>query len=839
MISPRILYLFLLEYGKKHVLKAFFSLLGISLGVALFVSTTFNGRRAEKSLIDFSLGYLGEQYYLKIYHTNAQRGILDEEISQIYQHEDFRWIQKLVPRIQKTMYWKKESESYQVVYQGVDLLKEGIGFSNRNPKMEEREQLVFASSGLANLGLKASDTLEYRGEKISLPDLKYLETEGGLFLIEDIEQFRSRMGKHLPYSYILASVSDEYSPEKLRNLKKFLSSLDKGLEVETREDILQRSGNALKSFHLNLIIISMISVLIAFFMVSNTMTGLFHSRKKEMGVLRCLGVRSSEMIQLFLAQGIILGSIGTLLGIWLGLLFTKFSFFSGESTIADSGQTLSYTTIPTDILIYSILIGLFGSIISAVFPALRSARISPLLIVRETQEMGQILNSFSLFLFGLFLVLIAYPVAQIPSGFKIPVFGLLGIGMIVIGQTLQFPYLFKISAGLIRKILERFDSNFLTFRMGVEELFENASRNTLTAGTLMLATSLVLSLSMLTDSYKESIVSWTEREFPFPESIVNKKDIEESTGDGVDKKIYNEIKSLENISALDVFYLYTKLEIGDKIFTLHSYDFDLAIQKEKERGESSYPIMGEQDILISTNMAYLHGYQIGDRLTLPTKLGKQEFTIRGFREHFFSENGTIMMDAKIFEKYFQPEKYRALRLDFKDEKERQPTIQAINKILSSYPDLTILSAAQLRELYIRGTEKVFQVLGSLKYTACFIAGISLFSAILYSLQGKLRIFAMMRCLGGGAFQIGRVIFFEVFFLVLSGILAGILSAIFLGPIILFVINKNAFGWTLPIVQPYAFMIFFLGSAPFVAFLLTIYPVYILKRLSLREILSYE
>ncbi len=839
MISKRILYLFLLEYTKTHFIRTIFSLLGISLGVALFLSTTFNGRRAEKSLIDFSLGYLQEEYHLKIFHTNPQRGIKDEEISKIFYNPNLLWITKLSPRIQKIMYWKNKNETYQIVYLGVDIIKE----SNRKIhfNVEDSEEFIFASSALKKIGLKDFDQLEYEDKKISLSKLKFFDTEGGLVLLEDFSQFQKRLSKTLPYSYILGSVSQDFSKEKLNILKKFLYQIDQGLEVETKEDILQRSENALKSFHLNLIIISMISVIIAFFMVSNTMTGIFYNRKREMGVLRCLGISNFEMLQLFLAQGFVLGCIGTLFGIILGMLFTKVSFFSGESTVTNLEQTLSYQNIPKDILLYSVFIGIFGSLISSFAPAYRSSKISPLSIVREQQEFPQEhLNLFFWFLFGLFLVLIAYPVAQIPFKSKFPIFGLLGIGMIVIGQTLQFPYLFQLLTKLVKKFLQIFDKSFLGFRIGIEELFVNSSKNTLTAATLMLATSLVLSLSILTDSYKTSIISWTEREFPFPDSIVNKKDIEEGIDEGVSKEIYNQLETLENISAIDVFYLYPKIEVGNKIFTIHSYNFNLAIEKEKLRfGTSTYPSLEEKDILISTNMAFLHGYQIGDKLPIATKLGKQEFTIRGFREHFFSENGTIMMDSKVFEKYFQPQKYRALRIDYKDFNKREETLQAVNKILNSYSNLIVLSSSQLKELYVRGTEKVFQVLNSLKYTACLIAGIALFSAILYGLESKLKIFSMIRCIGGSLTQIGSIVFFEVLFLVLAGIIAGILCAIYLGPIILNVINKNAFGWSLPTVYPYFLMFFFLFSSPFLAFFLTLYPVYILKSLSLRKILSYE
>ncbi|MCB1178651.1 MAG: FtsX-like permease family protein [Leptospiraceae bacterium] len=125
------------------------------------------------------------------------------------------------------------------------------------------------------------------------------------------------------------------------------------------------------------------------------------------------------------------------------------------------------------------------------------------------------------------------------------------------------------------------------------------------------------------------------------------------------------------------------------------------------------------------------------------------------------------------------------------------------------------------------------------YTASIIAFISLFSAILYGLDDKLRIFSMMRTMGGGIIQISGIILSETFFLCFLGTFSGILSSLFLSPIIIDVINKNAFGWSLEIVQPIDLMVYFLLFTFPISVLVSIYPIWILKNLSLREILSYE
>jgi putative ABC transport system permease protein len=83
---------FLVEYFRTHKVKTFFSLLGIVLSVALFVTTTFNGERAEKTLVDFSLGYFGDKYQAKIKNLNDRIGIEDLVIEKLFYENELRFI---------------------------------------------------------------------------------------------------------------------------------------------------------------------------------------------------------------------------------------------------------------------------------------------------------------------------------------------------------------------------------------------------------------------------------------------------------------------------------------------------------------------------------------------------------------------------------------------------------------------------------------------------------------------------------------------------------------------------------------------------------------------------
>ena len=842
MGNLNVIRIFLLEYYRTHKIKSLFSFFGISLGVALFITTNLNGRRAERSLIDFSTGYLSRNFSLRIFHTDSANGVSEDIINKIYYNESFRWISSIQPRIQKTFFIKNDSTTNRIIYQAVDLFMERKNYQFDSNKEDLEQEIPFLeisyfSNSALDLYNKANKSITFKDTSLEFPHKRKIDSDGGNFIIEDISKAKERFGENINYTYLL--IEGETDANKIQELRDYLNSLDKGLSIETPEEIRDRAGSALKSYNLNLVIISMISVLIAFFMVSNTMSGIYLSRRKEFGILRSLGTTPLQNLILFQMQALVLGLVGSCAGILMGIYFAGYRFFSGELTISDTSQAGTYTFVPNALIIVGFIIGMGGSVLSALIPSIRSYQISPISILKDLPKKGDIPNPKFLFFGGVGLVLLAYPISQIKFIYPFPLFGLFAIGMIVIGETLQFPYLFGISTIVIQKFLLLFDKAFLELRIGIEEIYQNPIKNSLTGAALMLAVSLVISLTQLTESYKKSIIDWTEEEFPYQYSVVNLRDIQEGTADGMPLSLKEKIKSIPEVSLVDVFILNNKVEAEGKIYLIHGYDMELAREREiASKKESIYPQNFGEGVFISSNMAYLGGKKAGETISLPTKTGNKDFSILGIKEHFFSESGTIMMDEKLYENEFRLENYRALRVNFKSGLEAEG-LKNLNTVIMNEKDLSIMSADDLKKVYLEGTERVFGVLESLKVTACLIALISLFSSILHSLGDKMKLFAMLKSLGGSSWQISIIVFAENLFLSLFGSLAGILSALLLGPIILDVINKNAFGWTLKVVYPINMMLVFILFTPIIAFLGTLYPYRILSKLSLRDVLNYE
>ncbi|APH41007.1 MacB-like periplasmic core domain protein [Leptospira interrogans serovar Copenhageni/Icterohaemorrhagiae] len=819
-MSFRIYILFLFEYFRNHKLGTFFALSGISLGVGLFISTTANGIKAEKSLTDFAMGYFQGEYKIKISSSLGDQNLPVSLIRELSEDTNLTWIKKIVPRFQKEII---VNDSVRAVYIGLDFLKES-GNLRYKPDAEHVESLIFISSSLSKKLDISKINIRADSRKFTLAKPVVLETEGGSILMEDIESAMERFDLKEHVSFLLIQPNEFRSEQK-----KFLEQkLGPDYRVETVEDIQEKSSNALRSFQLNLLVISFISLVIALFMVSNTMSGLYFSREKELGILKTMGLNAKQTFSLFISQALLLGSVGSLLGLGLGLLFSRLEFFSPETTSADLSYLNTYQSLPFSAWFLGLGIGIIGSFLSAALPSFRAGKISPVSILKEATSQTSPVNEFRLLSIGIFTIFIFVIVAFLPlrliSSYRFNrnrwnsdrfhvMFSL---------DFKKFLYSFFLIRGFILSFPRFYKSRFRRNK-------NQSLRNTLTSATLMLATSLVVCLSILTDSYRRSLNDWVETEFPAEFTIINTANLAAGIQGGVPQNLLNELSQIQEIRSLDGFLINTRAETNRGNFTIHAYT--LATYDRENSPERI--IKMENEILISSNMAYLQNFNIDDSILIETKYGKKEFKIRGIKEHFFTERGTIMMDIKSYKRFFDLSAYNSIKIFLKKDSNSKDVEKSISQILEKNPNLKLFNTKELKELYTEGVNKVFGVLETLKMTALIIAMLSLISSLFHNLISKKNTLGILKYLGADQRQLGKILLTESIFITIVSVCFGILLAFFLSPIVLYVVNKNAFGWTLKFTVSPEIPIFFLALSPILGVFSCLVPLYTLQKLSFR------
>jgi putative ABC transport system permease protein len=161
--------------------------------------------------------------------------------------------------------------------------------------------------------------------------------------------------------------------EKLMRERRDVKAGSEDFTISTPESSLAQINQILTAIQIFISIIAFISIIIGAFGIANTMTTSVLERRKEIGILKAVGARNSQIFMQFFIESGFLGVVGGVLGITLGVLLGYFGTFEINTFFgADSHPKINF------ILIF---FSLFGSFIigalSGIFPAMKAAKQNP------------------------------------------------------------------------------------------------------------------------------------------------------------------------------------------------------------------------------------------------------------------------------------------------------------------------------------------------------------------------------------------------------------------------------------------------------------------------------
>ena len=145
---------------------------------------------------------------------------------------------------------------------------------------------------------------------------------------------------------------------------------------DQNEDLLSAlNGQQTSSTIIQAVII--ISVVIA---IASVLAISVLQKSRQIGILKAMGIKDLTASMIFIYQGLLIGLIGSIIGISLGLgLLYAFSIF----TTNPDGTALVELYIEYDFILRSWLIAVLASMLAGVIPARKSLRLNPVEVIRE------------------------------------------------------------------------------------------------------------------------------------------------------------------------------------------------------------------------------------------------------------------------------------------------------------------------------------------------------------------------------------------------------------------------------------------------------------------------
>lgn len=159
-----------------------------------------------------------------------------------------------------------------------------------------------------------------------------------------------------------------------------------GLSSSSAQDEIDSVNRIMNGVTLVLAFFSSISLLVGGLMVVNTMVVSVYERTREIGISKAIGASESDILRMFLAECLFIGALGGVLGDLLGILFSTFIDRVGRALLIsrlEIGNIEHLTALNFEILAAGVLISLFVSVASGLYPAWRASKLDPVSALRQ------------------------------------------------------------------------------------------------------------------------------------------------------------------------------------------------------------------------------------------------------------------------------------------------------------------------------------------------------------------------------------------------------------------------------------------------------------------------
>lgn len=251
----------------------------------------------------------------------------------------------------------------------------------------ENGQKIIVGEGLRmNLGLAYGDSLTVVNSKGETQQYKV----AGSFQVGNRAVDESLSYASLTAAQNLAGIPGQISDiaVRLRDVRKSLPkarewSNDESAKVQSWEQINASILDVFQVQDTTRYMMSVIILVVAAFGIYNILSIVINQKKREIAILRSIGFESTDILTIFMTQGILLGFAGGVLGSILGyLICLKMSTLTFSSPMIKSKVTTMMISFNYMIYVFGFLMALVSTTVASFLPALKAGKMSPIDIIR-------------------------------------------------------------------------------------------------------------------------------------------------------------------------------------------------------------------------------------------------------------------------------------------------------------------------------------------------------------------------------------------------------------------------------------------------------------------------
>ncbi len=805
---------FSLRHMRNHIGRALTVLLGIALGAAVFTSVRLS---VKASLDSFSKSMdliAGQADHVL---TRAGGDVPEKLIPILLNHAMIRNASPVLttytrisqegsepflligfdPILDRPLRsWRVDDQSGRGAFVWLDLLKAPYTLILAEPLARQLNQhqggVLYLEHARQRAKFKILGVLEPSGLALA---------EGGRIALTDISTFQEFTGLFGKVDRIDLKLKPSATDKDLADIQRMLPE-----SIQLNPPSAKRvSGQMMiRAYQLNLSILSFASLFVGMFLVYSLVALNAASRRHELAILRATGASAYHVFFIFLAEGAFLGITGWLAAIPLGNFLIKYLLHGVSQTISTLFVRVHVDTLSLSVseIIFSFVVTVGISILAAYQPAREAMQVLP----KEALEISQLgmrprKSPRQLAIGGLICILLVLPLSRLPAVLDMPLPGYLAILLLFVGFALLAPWaLQRISPSFTPVLLKRAG---IPAYLASRYVRDSGTRTAVSVGALITAVALFTALVIMIHSFRQTVEYWTHEtirgdlflttkmgeinrfRYPIPQQVIDN---------------LQDYKSEVDILPNRRFFLnYGKFAYEFELLDMQGFMQYASFLWLKGNPQNIRPMLRRgEGVIVSEVFSNRSGLTVGDVFKTQVEESYVELPILGIVRDYRTQGGVVFYSMPHFNSQYHQTYWGGLRFFFKDRSQDldQAVAKLRNEIIERMGDkVDMYSGKGLRGAVLKIFDETFAVTTVLLLIALLIAALGIATTLTVLVLERSRQLNTLFAVGASFRQIRSMIFWEAGFMVVIGELAGVVCGFILSYLLVYVINRQSFGWT--------------------------------------------
>ncbi|MFI5915318.1 ABC transporter permease [Dactylosporangium sp. NPDC051541] len=636
------------------------------------------------------------------------------------------------------------------------------------------------------------------------------------------------------YNSIDVKAASGVTDEQLRDTVK--AGLGAQFEVKTGKELSEESSQGIKDIlkYVNYFLLGFgaVALLVGVFLILNTFSIIVAQRTQELALLRAMGAARGQILRSVLLEAVLIGVVGSafgfLVGLGLGALGAR-----GFVSLADGAQVASLG-FPPSAIIASFVIGIGVTVVAALMPALKAARVAPIAAMRESATPDRPLTKLTIsgaIITALSVAALIWGLAGAGSATLLLVFG--GVLGVIIGVALLTPIISKPLVAALGAAL----SWSVPGKLGRRNSSRNPRRTAITAGAVMTGIAIVTAISTIFTSLSTALGDTLDKQLAADVIVLGQSTSPDSPAVITD----DQLKGLQGLAQAQTVAAVSAdaVQLNGKTEYVAAYPDPAAVATvlkiKAEEGRIDRLDSGE--FITDRKTADDRKLKLGDTIDVTFAKGQQKtLKLVGIStSNTFS--GGIVVDYPDARAGFAFPQVLQAYIAVKDGASATGVKDAVNNVLKDNPKVQAYTKDEYISSNQQGLDSVLIIVQLLLLIALFISILGVINTLLLSVIERTRELGMLRAVGLRRGQTWQMVTTESIVITVFGTVLGLAVGAGLGAAIVTAL-KSVVGFG-AVTLPWGLMVLYFFLAIVVGAVAGLIPSIRAVRLNVLGAIAYE